>query len=80
MIMRCNRCRREVNFWAEDLLKVLDYWHEAHVPSWPFSRCRTKEYMVMRWKLPTAGELQAGILVRRPVGQVTKWVWKNEMT
>lgn len=34
----------------------------------------------MRWTLPSAEQLQAGIAVRRLVGQVTKWVWRGEKT
>lgn len=80
IVMRCNGCRREVRYWASDLLLVLDFFHEAHVPPWPCSRCRTIEYMKMRWVLPSAADLQAGIVVRRPVQQVTKWIWRNEKT
>lgn len=80
IVMRCNGCRREVRYWAKDLLLVLDFFHEAHVPPWPCSRCRTAEYMRMWWVLPSAADLQAGITVRRPVKQVTKWLWRDEKT
>lgn len=79
MVMRCNSCRRTVHYWAADLLQVIDDpFHEAHVPIWPCARCGTIEYMVMRWMLPTAQELEDGITVRRPVKKITKWIWKNE--
>lgn len=79
IVMRCTRCRRKVSYWAEDLVRVVGYWHEAHVPPWPCGRCRTREYMVMRWRIPSTSELQARIVVRRPVKQITKWVWQDEM-
>lgn len=80
IVMRCNRCRREVRYWAVDLIQVVGYWHQAHVPPWPCSRCRSVEYMRMWWILPSASDLQAGITVRRPVKQVTRWVWRDEKT
>lgn len=79
MVMRCNRCRRQVNYWASDLVKVIeDPFHEAHVPPWGCKRCGTSEYMVMRWRLPSAEELAEGLIVRRPVKRVVRWIWRNE--
>lgn len=77
--MRCNACRRQMNYWAADLAQVIeDRFHEAHVPPWGCGRCRTKEYMVMRWRIPSAEELASGLTVRRPVRKITKWVWRDE--
>jgi hypothetical protein len=78
--MRCNGCRRQVNFWATDLVAVLGPNHQAHVPPWPCTRCRTIEYVVMRSTYPSAADLQAGITVRRPVRQIVKWLWRDERT
>lgn len=79
LVMHCNRCRRTVHCWAADLLKVVDDpFHEAHVLIWACGRFKTIGYMVMRWKLPTAWELEDGITVRRPVKKITRWLWKNE--
>lgn len=77
--MRCNSCRRQVVFWAEDLDRVLEgKFHEAHKPIWPCSKCRTIEYMQMGWSVPAASEIAAGLTVRRPVRKITKWIWRDE--
>ncbi|MBK4216146.1 hypothetical protein JJJ17_09430 [Paracoccus caeni] len=79
IVMRCNGCRRQVNYWASDLAKVIeDPFHDAHIPPWGCARCRTSEYMVMRWKIPMAHEMVEGLTVRRPVRKITKWIWKDE--
>ncbi|PTW99133.1 hypothetical protein DDE23_18730 [Pararhodobacter aggregans] len=79
IVMRCNHCRRQVNYWASDLAQVIeDPFHEAHIPPWGCAKCRTSEYMVMRWRVPSALELSKGLTVRRPVRKVTKWIWKDE--
>ncbi|SEN42421.1 hypothetical protein SAMN04489859_1006150 [Paracoccus alcaliphilus] len=79
IVMRCNGCRRQVNYWASDLVKVApNPDHQAHIPLWPCSRCRTKEYMVMRWHYPMAAELVEGLTVRRPVRKVERWIWRDE--
>ncbi|WP_299913356.1 hypothetical protein [uncultured Paracoccus sp.] len=79
MLMRCDLCGRTVNYWAEDLAKVIDDpFHEAHVPPWGCGQCRTIDYMSIRWHLPSAQELAAGLTVRRPVRQVVKWIWRDE--
>lgn len=72
---RCSACRREASFLASDLLMVLGGLHETHVPPWPCSRCKTKEYIDVIRSVPSAAELQAGIRVRRPTKQVTRWLW-----
>lgn len=79
MVMRCDLCGRTVNYWAEDLAKVIDDpFHEAHVPPWGCGQCGTIDYMSIRWHLPSAQELAAGLTVRRPVRQVVKWIWRDE--
>ncbi len=74
--VRCPFCRRVVNFWAADLVKVLGPDHELHVPPFPCSRCRTRELDV-RWRIPSAADLQ-GLTIRRPVRKVERWQWRNE--
>lgn len=77
--MRCNGCRRQVNYWAADLLEVIeDPFHEAHRSPWGCAHCRTGEYMVMRWRIPAASEMAAGLTVRRPVKKITRWIWRDE--
>lgn len=79
LVMRCNACRRQVNYWASDLVTVTgDPRHEAHVPPWGCARCGTKEYMVMRWRIPSAEEMVTGLTIRRPVRKIEKWIWRNE--
>ncbi|WP_299911611.1 hypothetical protein [uncultured Paracoccus sp.] len=77
--MFCNGCRRRVNYWAADLAQVIeDPFHEAHVPPWGCARCKTAEYMVMRWHVPSAEEMAKGLTVRRPVRKIEKWLWRDE--
>jgi hypothetical protein len=79
MTMRCNGCRRQVNYWAADLVKVVeDPFHEARTPPWGCAHCGTGEFMSMRWRIPSATELQSGLTVRRPVRQVVRWIWRDE--
>lgn len=79
IIMRCNRCRRATHFWAADLVAVVGDLHQAHVPPWPCSRCRTTEYINVTWTIPSA-EMLRGLTVRRPVRKVERWIWRNEKT
>lgn len=80
IVMRCNGCKRTARFWASDLAKVVGIWHEVHVPPWQCSRCGTMEYMQAWWEVPSAATLQEGLTIRRPVEQVTRWIWRNERT
>jgi hypothetical protein len=73
----CLLCRRTVNYWAEDLVRVVGPMHQRHLPPFPCSRCRTAEHMAVRWCIPTSAEREK-LMVRRPVKQVVKWVWRNE--
>ena len=77
LTLRCNLCRRVVHFWAADLVPVLGRDHQAHVPPWPCTRCGTIEYVSLRWSIPGAAD-RAGLTVRRPVGQVLRWTWRDE--
>lgn len=75
--MRCNACRRVTHFWAADLVQVLGDDHQVHIPPWPCSRCRTREYIDMSWTVATADRLN-GLTVRRPVSKVERWIWRDE--
>lgn len=77
LMVRCNLCHRSVNYWAHDLLTVLGPYHEVHVPPFPCSHCRTSEYLNVKCTLPPTSELGT-LTVRRPIKQITKWVWRNE--
>ncbi|MCV2887029.1 hypothetical protein [Ruegeria aquimaris] len=74
--VRCPMCRRTVNFWAADLIKVLGPDHELQNPPFPCSRCKNNEVDV-RWTIPAASDLER-LTVRRPVRQIVKWIWRDE--
>ena len=73
----CPMCRRRVNYWAQDLVKVVGPLHQAHIPPFPCSKCRTRELQVS-WRVLPASEI-GGLTVRRPVRQITKWIWRDEV-
>ena len=50
---------------------------EVH-PPFPCSKCRTAEYLDVRWNVPAASDLERGLTVRRPVKKITKWIWRDE--
>lgn len=77
--MRCNACHRVTHFWAVDLVKVLGGNHQAHIPPWPCSRCRTAEFINMTWIVPSSLMLD-GLTVRRPVRKIERWIWRDEKT
>jgi hypothetical protein len=77
VMVRCGLCHRAVNFWAEDLVKVVGPSHEVHVPPFPCSHCRTSEYLNVSCTVPSASAL-ATLTVRRPIKQITKWIWRTE--
>lgn len=77
LMVRCGLCRRTANYWADDLLKVLGPLHELHVAPFPCSRCKTAEYINVKWKVPSGSDLSS-LTVRRPVKQVSKWMWRDE--
>ena len=78
--VRCGLCRRIVNYWAADLVKVAGRHHESHVPPFLCSKCGTREYLNISTKKPSACELQNGLTVRRPIRKIEKWLWRNEST
>ncbi|TDT74750.1 hypothetical protein BDE40_1466 [Litoreibacter halocynthiae] len=77
LTVRCNLCRRSVNYWAHDLLKVVGPDHQLHVPPFPCSKCRTSEYLNVTYVIPLVSELE-NLTVRRPVKRIAKWIWRNE--
>lgn len=77
IVMYCGGCRRRVNYWAEDLVKVLGPHHQVHIPPWPCARCGTTECMTATWDLPSAA-VREGLTVRRPVEKITRWIWRDE--
>lgn len=75
--LRCGKCGQQVNYWAADLVQVVAWDHELHVPPFARSRCRTTEYVSVRATIPSAEAMQ-GLTVRRPVRQVVRWIWRDE--
>ena len=77
IMVRCGLCHHRANYWAQDLVKVVGPTHEVHVPPFPCSRCKTRDYIDVKCTVPPATELD-GLTVRRPVRKVTKWIWRDE--
>jgi len=78
VMLRCKHCRRSVYFWAADLVKVLGPHHPADRPPWPCSICGQIEFVEISAMHPT-GRMLSEITIRRPVHQVTRWIWRNEV-
>jgi len=77
LMTRCGLCGRSANYWATDLVKVLGPLHEVHVPPFKCSRCGTRDYVDVKVTVPAASQLNT-LTVRRPIRQITKWIWRNE--
>lgn len=75
--VRCPLCDRRAHYWAADLLKVLGPDHRLDQPPFPCSNCNTNDLDV-RYRVPAPTEL-VGLTVRRPVRQVVRWIWRNEV-
>lgn len=75
-LIRCSLCGRRAYYLPEDLARVCGDQAPAHVPPFPCSHCRTAEYMGVTLTIPPAEEAMR-LQVRRPVRQVTKWIWKT---
>lgn len=78
LTVRCNLCQRRAHFWAADLVKVLGPDASAIRAPFPCGHCRTAEFLDMRWRVPAPSELAAGLVVRRPVEKVERWIWRDE--
>ena len=74
--VRCNGCRKRVNFLAEALCKVIDPKHPVHLPPFPCARCRTTEFINVKAKTPVADEV-GKLVVRRPARLIQ--TWRNAM-
>lgn len=76
--LHCNVCGRTTCFLATDLLRVLGPQHEVHRAPFDCGRCKTTDYIRVEWEMLTASRLASGLTLRRPVKQITKWIWRNE--
>lgn len=73
----CGLCKVTATYWAHDLMRVVGPHHIVHTPPFACSRCGTMEFVNVKTTVPPTSELSK-IIVRRPVKQVTKWIWRNE--
>lgn len=74
----CRLCRKTVHYFARDLVDVVGPGHPVARPPWPCSTCRTGESLELKWEMRTAHRPMTGLVIRRPVKQVMRWLWKNE--
>lgn len=73
VILRCMRCRRSASYLAADLARVFGPSHPAHAPPFPCSRCGTAEFVKVRLRSPSSGEV-ASTRIRRPLeGDRRRW-------
>jgi len=72
--VRCNLCRRVINYLAADLMQVLNPSRPVDVPPFACSRCGTASYVDVRVKTPSAGDY-GHLIIRRLLGMrnVTEW-------
>ncbi len=71
--LKCNFCRKTVNYLANDLIRVCPPDHPANQPPFPCGRCGTMEYVSARARIPSLEEY-GKLTIRRPIRQVWKWV------
>ena len=77
--IRCNRCRRSENFLAEDFALVFGPEQPVHIPPFACSRCRTRDYLDLALRVPSAEDCVT-LRVRRPVKPVRRWIWQTFRT
>jgi hypothetical protein len=78
VMVRCGSCGKKVNYWAADLLQVVGPRHNLHQAPFPCATCKSSDCLTVRWEVPSTSTLDAGLIVRRPVKQVMRWIWRNE--
>lgn len=76
--IKCNLCRRGMNFMASDLAQVIDPNHPIHIPPFACSKCKTLEYVHIDTRSPSAGDV-GRLPVRKLMGQRHTWVWKSSV-
>ncbi|UFM64820.1 hypothetical protein LOS78_14185 [Paracoccus sp. MA] len=76
--IKCRSCRKTVHYWASDLVKVVGPDHPVARPPWRCSKCGEIEFLQVSREMRTAHKPMTGLVVRRPVKQVMRWLWKNE--
>lgn len=74
--VRCNLCRRLINYLAIDLIEVLNPSRPVDAPPFACSRCGTATYMDVRVKTPSRGDY-GHLIIRRLLGVRTVSEWGN---
>lgn len=76
LTVRCTKCRRQANYLASDLEKVLEPFRSAFTPPFPCSRCKTAEFVDVRVTVPSSREYMT-MTIRRPIELTRRWRWRN---
>lgn len=74
----CRPCRKTINYLATDLVKVVGPTHPVVRAPWRCRKCGAQEWLEVKWEMRTAHLPKPGLIIRRPVGQVMRWIWRNE--
>ncbi|WP_159087090.1 hypothetical protein [Loktanella sp. Alg231-35] len=74
--IKCNLCKRGLNFLAVDLVQVIDPNHPMHIAPFGCSKCKTMEYVSIDTRSTNVGDV-GRLPVRKLMGQRQSWVWKN---
>lgn len=75
--VRCSGCKREARYLAADLVEIVGREHFLRNPMWPCRRCGTGDFISNTWAPITAQSPQSGVVVRRPVKKVERWIWRD---
>lgn len=76
IIVRCDHCRRLVNYLATDLVQVLNPSRPVDAPPFACSKCGTANYMIVRVKTPSLAD-HGHLVIRRLLGVKSVWEWGN---
>lgn len=74
--VRCNLCRRLINYLAADLVEVLNPSRPVDAPPFACSRCGTASYIDVRVKTPSTGDY-GNLIIRRLLGVRSVSEWGN---
>jgi hypothetical protein len=76
VVIRCALCRRVVNYLAADLCTLLDPHLDARGAHFPCGKCRTREYLQVKLRVPAPGDF-GSLMVRRPAGLRQIRIWRD---
>ncbi|WP_417415858.1 hypothetical protein [Hoeflea sp.] len=76
IIVRCDHCRRLVNYLATDLVQVLNPSRPVYAPPFACSKCGTANYMIVHVKTPSLAD-HGHLVIRRLLGVKSVWEWGN---